>query len=39
MGLGYGMDDRGFESRQGLRIFLFTNASRPVLGLTQSPIK
>jgi hypothetical protein len=27
--LGYGLDDRGFESRQGLGIFLFTTASRP----------
>jgi hypothetical protein len=23
---GYGLDDRGFESRQGLGIFLFTTA-------------
>jgi len=27
----YGLDDRGFESWQGLRIFLFTTASRPAL--------
>jgi len=31
----YGLDDRGFESRQGLGIFLFTIASRPALGPTQ----
>jgi hypothetical protein len=37
--LGYGLDDRGFESHQGLGIFLFTTASRPALGLTQSPIE
>jgi hypothetical protein len=35
----YGLDDRGFESRQGLKIFLFTTASRPVLGPTQPPIQ
>jgi hypothetical protein len=33
------LDDRGFESRQGLGIFLFTTASRPVLGPTQHPIQ
>jgi hypothetical protein len=37
--LGYGMDERGFESRQGLGIFLFTTATRPVLGPTQPPIQ
>jgi hypothetical protein len=37
--LGYGLDDRGFESRQGLGIFLFTTASRPTLGPTQPPIQ
>jgi hypothetical protein len=26
--LGYGLDDRGFESRQELGIFFFTTASR-----------
>jgi hypothetical protein len=36
--LGYGLDDRGFESRQGLGIFLFATASRPALGPTQLPI-
>jgi hypothetical protein len=39
MALGYGLDDRGFESRQGLGIFLFTIASRPALGPTQPPIQ
>jgi hypothetical protein len=37
--LGYGLDDRGFESRQGLEIFIFTTVSRPVLGRTQPPIQ
>jgi hypothetical protein len=31
MALGYRIDDQGFESRQGLRIFLFTNVFRPTL--------
>jgi len=31
--------DRGFESRQGLGIFLFTTVSRPDLGPTQPPIQ
>jgi hypothetical protein len=38
MVLGYGMDDREFESRQGLGIFLYNTASRPALGPTQPPI-
>jgi hypothetical protein len=33
--LGYGLDDRGFESRQGLGIF--STASRPALWPTQPP--
>jgi hypothetical protein len=38
--LGYGLDDRELESRQGLRIFLFTIVgSRPALGPTQPPIQ
>jgi hypothetical protein len=37
--LGYGLDIRVFESRQGLGIFLFTTASRPPLGPTQLPIQ
>jgi len=32
MKLGYELDDRGFVSWQGLRIFLFITASRPALG-------
>jgi hypothetical protein len=36
--LGYGLDDQEFQSRHGLRIFLFTTASRPALGTTQPPI-
>jgi hypothetical protein len=39
MALGYGLDDRGFESWQGLGIFLSTTASRPTLGSTQPPIQ
>jgi hypothetical protein len=38
MALGYGLDDWAFESREGLAIFLFTTAFRPVLGPTQLPI-
>jgi hypothetical protein len=37
--LGYGLDDQGFKSRQGLGIFLFTTASRTALGPTQPPIQ
>jgi hypothetical protein len=33
------MDDREFESRQALWIFLFTTASRPTLGPTQPSIQ
>jgi hypothetical protein len=37
--LGYGLDDRGYDSRQGLGIFPFTTASRPSLGPTQPSIQ
>jgi hypothetical protein len=37
--LSYGLDERGFDSRQGLGIFLFTTASRPALGTTQPLIQ
>jgi hypothetical protein len=37
--LSYELDDRGFESRQGLGNFLFTTASRPGLGPIQPPIQ
>jgi hypothetical protein len=37
--LGYGLDDRGFESRKGLGIFLFTAASTLALRPTQPPIQ
>jgi hypothetical protein len=37
--LGYGLDDRGFESRLGLGNFLLTTESRPALGLNQPPIQ
>jgi hypothetical protein len=39
MALDYRLDDRGFESRQGLGIFLFTTASRTALGPTQPHIQ
>jgi hypothetical protein len=32
--VGYGMDDRMFESRQALGIFLFITVSRQALGPT-----
>jgi hypothetical protein len=35
--LGYGLDDREFEPRRRLGIFLFTTLSRPALGPTQQP--
>jgi hypothetical protein len=39
--LAYGLDDGvlEFDSGRGLGIFLFTTASRPALGPTQSPIQ
>jgi hypothetical protein len=37
--LGYGLDDRGIESRQGLEIFLFMTASKPVLEPIQTLIQ
>jgi hypothetical protein len=37
--LGYRLDDQGFESQQGLGIFLFTTMSRPAVGPTQPPIQ
>jgi hypothetical protein len=36
---GCRLDDWGFESQKGLGIFLFTTASRPALGPTQSRIQ
>jgi hypothetical protein len=36
--LGYGLDDRGFQFRQEVGIFLFTTESRPAPGPTQPPI-
>jgi len=39
LALGYGLDDRGFESRQGLGIFPFTTKSRPAVGPTQPHIQ
>jgi hypothetical protein len=39
MALDYGLDDRGFDCRRRLEIFLFTTASRTALGPTQPPIK
>jgi len=37
--LGYRLDDLGFESLQGLGIFLFTTMSILALGPTQPPIQ
>jgi hypothetical protein len=37
--LGYGFDDRWFESQQRLGVFLFTTASRLAPGPTQPPIQ
>jgi hypothetical protein len=37
--VGYGLNDQGFESRQGLEIFLLTTTYIPALGPTQPPIK
>jgi hypothetical protein len=37
--LSYGLDYRGFESRQGLGIFLFTTTPRPALGPAQPLIQ
>jgi hypothetical protein len=37
--LGYGMDNRGFESWQGMGIFLFITVSIPALGSPQPPVK
>jgi hypothetical protein len=34
-----GLDDRGFDSRWGLVIFLFSTASRPALRPTHPPIQ
>jgi hypothetical protein len=39
MAVGYDLDDRGFESRSGLGIFLLTTAFRPALDLTHPPIQ
>jgi hypothetical protein len=39
IGLGYGLDGRGFESRQRLGIFIFTTTSRRAFGPTQPPIQ
>jgi hypothetical protein len=37
--LGYGLDDQGFDSRQGLGFFISTTASRSALDPTQPPIQ
>jgi hypothetical protein len=39
LGNGWAIGVRGFDSRRGPGIFLFTAASRPVLGPTQPPIQ
>jgi len=35
----HGLDDRGFDSRWGLEIFLFHTVPRPALEPTQPPIQ
>jgi hypothetical protein len=37
--MGYRLDDRGFDFRQELEIFLITTATRPALGLIEPPIQ
>jgi hypothetical protein len=37
--MGWTIGVLGFDSRQGLGIFLFTTASRTALGPTQPPIQ
>ena len=37
--LSYGLDDPGFEIRQGKRFFSFPKTSRPALGSIQPPVK
>jgi hypothetical protein len=36
---GLGAGHPGFDSRQGQVIFLYSTASRPVLGPTQPPVQ
>jgi hypothetical protein len=37
--LCYGLDYRGFKSRQGLGIYLFTTVSIPALGLLSNRVQ
>jgi hypothetical protein len=37
--LGYGLDNQGFESQNGVGIFLLTTAFKRGLGTTQPPIQ
>lgn len=37
--LDYGLDDLGFDCKQGQQIFLFSQPSRPALGHTQLPVE
>jgi len=39
LALNYELDDRNFEIRRGLGMFLFTTVSRQALGPTQTPIQ
>jgi hypothetical protein len=39
IGMGYGLDGPGFESRQGNETFLFSKPSRPDLEPIQPPIQ
>jgi hypothetical protein len=36
---GYGLDGQGFDSRECQEIFLYSTASRPVVGPNQPPIQ
>jgi hypothetical protein len=38
-GLGYGLDDSGFELWQGHKIYLFSKTTTPASGGTQPPIQ
>jgi hypothetical protein len=37
--MGYGLDGRAFDYRQGQEIVFYSTAQRPALGSTQSPIQ
>jgi hypothetical protein len=39
MAMGYGLEGPGFDFRQGQEIFLYSNKTMSILGLTQPPIQ